>query len=263
MIASFWSNRNLIATMVKREVVGRYRGSVMGIGWSFFNPLLMLIIYTFVFSVVFKARWGIGNDESKTDFAIMLFVGIIIHGIFAECINRAPGLILGNVNYVKKVIFPLEVLPWIAMGSALFHAAISLIILLTVQLILNHNLPWTLIIIPLIILPLIFATMGVAWLLSSLGVFVRDIGQFTGILTMVLLFVSPIFYPISALPAKFRPILMANPLTFIIEQARAVLIFRQLPDWTGLCIYSLIALIVAWMGYAWFQKTRKGFADVI
>ncbi|MEI6610471.1 MAG: ABC transporter permease, partial [Deltaproteobacteria bacterium] len=116
MIASFWRNRSLIFSLAKREVVGRYRGSVMGISWSFFNPLLMLAIYTFVFSVAFKARWGIAPQESKIDFAIMLFIGMIIHGLFAESINRAPGLILSNVNFVKKVIFPLEILPWVAFG---------------------------------------------------------------------------------------------------------------------------------------------------
>ena len=125
MAASVWRNRSLIVAMVKREVVGRYRGSIMGLAWSFFSPLLMLMIYTFVFSVVFKARWGVGGEESKTDFAIILFVGMIVHGLFAECVNRAPALILSNVNYVKKVIFPLEILPWVAFGSALFHTAIS------------------------------------------------------------------------------------------------------------------------------------------
>ena len=114
MVASLFCNRSLITTLVKREIVGRYRGSVMGMAWSFFNPLLMLVIYTFVFTVAFKARWGVGDEESKAEFAIILFAGLIVHGLFAECINRAPGLILSNVNYVKKVVFPLEVLPWVA-----------------------------------------------------------------------------------------------------------------------------------------------------
>jgi len=123
---SFWRNRELIWQLTRRQVIGRYRGSLLGLAWSFFNPILMLLVFTFVFSVVFKARWGIGTEEGKTDFAIILFVGMIIHGLFSDCINSAPGLILSNVNYVRKVVFPLEILPWIAMGSALFHAIVSL-----------------------------------------------------------------------------------------------------------------------------------------
>jgi lipopolysaccharide transport system permease protein len=249
--------------MTRREVVGRYRGSALGLAWSFFNPILMLVIYTFVFSTVFKARWGVGGGESKGNFAIILFVGMIVHGLFAECINRAPQLIISNVNYVKKVVFPLEILPWVAMGSALFHASISLVVLLTVQLILNFWLPWTAILFPLIMLPLVFATMGFAWFLAATGVFVRDIAQTTGIFTSVLLFISPVFYPISALPQKFQIILLLNPLTFIIEEARKVLIGGKLPDLAGLGLYCMISLLIAWAGFWWFQKTRRGFADVL
>jgi lipopolysaccharide transport system permease protein len=263
MATSLWRNRELIVQMTKREVLGRYRGSIMGLAWSFFNPLLMLTVYTFIFSVVFKARWGVSTAESKADFAIVLFVGIIIHGLFAECVNRAPGLILSNVNYVKKVIFPLEVLTWVTMGSALFHAAISLIILLTAQLMLNHYLPWTVIFFPLIMLPLIFAALGVAWLLSSLGVYVRDIGQFTGIFTTVLMFVSPVFYPVSALPKEYQGWLMLNPLSYILEEGRNTLLFGLMPDWPALILALLTSLLIAWGGFWWFQKTRRGFADVL
>jgi lipopolysaccharide transport system permease protein len=263
LFSSFLRNRQLIFQMARREVVGRYRGSVMGLAWSFFNPILMLVVYTFVFSTVFKARWSVGGEETQVDFAVMLFVGMIVHGLFAECVNRAPQLIIGNTSYVKKVVFPLETLPWIAMGSALFHTAISLVVLLAVQLILDARLPWTALLLPLVLLPLIFATMGFAWFLAATGVYVRDIGQTTGIFTTVLLFVSPVFYPITALPEKFQLALMFNPLTFIIEQAREVLIWGRLPDWTGLGIYSLASLAIAWAGFWWFQKTRRGFADVL
>jgi len=259
---SLWSHRDLIMQMTRREVVGRYRGSVMGLAWSFFNPILMLVVYTFVFSVVFKAKWGMG-DENKYSFAIALFVGMIVHGLFAEMVNRAPGLILSNVNYVKKVIFPLEILPVIGMGAALFHTLISLVVLLAAILLINGSLAWTALFFPLIILPLLIATLGVAWFLASLGVFVRDVGQTVGIFTTVLMFISPVFYPISALPEKFQIWLMLNPLTFIIEQSRAVMIFGKLPDWAGLGIYTAASLAMAWAGYWWFQKTRKGFADVL
>ncbi|MCR4305168.1 MAG: ABC transporter permease [Gallionella sp.] len=260
---SVWQHRDLILQMARREVVGRYRGSIMGIAWSFFNPILMLVVYTFVFSVVFKARWGTGADENQTTFAIVLFVGLIVYGLFSEMVNRAPALILSNVNYVKKVIFPLEILPIIALGAALFHALISLGVLLLAILLINGSLAWTAIFFPLIILPLLIATLGVAWFLASLGVFVRDVGQTVGIFTTVLMFLSPLFYPISSLPEKFQIWLMLNPLTFVIEQSRAVMIFGKLPDWGGLGIYAVASLLIAWTGYWWFQKTRKGFADVL
>jgi len=263
MIASFWRNRELIWQMTRREVVGRYKGSVMGLAWSFLNPVFMLVVYTFVFSVVFKARWGVGGDESKTQFAVVLFVGMIVHGLFAEVLNRAPGLILGNVNYVKKVVFPLEILPAISMGAALFHTLVSLFVLLIAFVVFNGFLHWTVIFIPLVLLPLVIFTLGLAWMLVSIGVYIRDIGQTIGIFTTVMLFVSPVFFPITALPARIQPWMMANPLTFIIEQARDVLIWGALPNWQGLGFYTLAATFVAWAGYVWFQKTRKGFADVL
>ncbi len=263
MAASLWRNRSLIAALVKREVIGRYRGSIMGIAWSFFNPLLMLVIYTFVFSVVFKARWGIGSEESKTDFAIILFVGMIVHGLFAECVNRAPALILSNVNYVKKVIFPLEILPWVAFGSALFHTGVSIGVLLVAQLILSHQIPWTAILFPFVLLPLVFIAMGFAWFLAAFGVFVRDVSQITGMLTTILLFISPVFYPLSALPEKYQNWLQLNPLAYIIEEGRKVLVFGQVPNMEHWGIMMAGGTLIAWTGFAWFQKTRKGFADVL
>lgn len=260
---SLWRNRQLIVQMTKREVVGRYKGSAMGLAWSFFNPVFMLAVYTFVFSVVFKARWGLGGEESKTQFAVVLFVGMIVHGLFAEVLNRAPGLILGNTNYVKKVVFPLEILPVISMGAALFHSVVSLAVLLTAFALFNGYLHWTAVFTPLVLLPLVILTIGLAWMLASLGVFLRDVAQTIGIVTMVMMFLAPVFYPVTALPEQYRPWLMANPLTFIIEQAREVLVWGRLPDWAGLGIYTLVATVVAWAGYAWFQKTRKGFADVL
>ncbi|MGB7815446.1 MAG: ABC transporter permease [Methylotenera sp.] len=261
--ASFIRNRVLIVQMAKREVLGRYRGSIIGLGWSFFNPLLMLSVYTFFFSFVFKSRWGNAQDAGHADFAIVLFVGLIIHGLFAECINRAPALINSNVSYVKKVVFPLEVFPWIAMGSALFHAGISAFVLLALQLIIVGTLPWTVIFFPLVVVPLILVTLGFAWFLAATGVFVRDIGQTTGLVTSVLLFVSPVFYPISTLPHKMQLIVMLNPLTLIIEESRKILLFGEMPNWTALGIYSLAGMAIAWAGFWWFQKTRKAFADVL
>ena len=258
---SLWRNRQLIVQMTKREVVGRYKGSVMGLAWSFFNPVFMLVVYTFVFSVIFKSRWG--GDESRTLFALVLFVGMIVLGLFSEVVNRAPSIILANVNYVKKVVFPIEVLPVIAMGAALFHTLISLSVLLIAFLLFNGFLHWTVIFTPLILLPLVIMTLGISWMLAAIGVFLRDVSQTIGLITTVLMFLSPVFYPVTAVPERFRPFIMANPLTFIIEQAREVVIWGHLPNWIGLGAYTLVATVIAWTGYYLFQKTRKGFADVL
>jgi len=264
LAASLYRNRQLIAQMIRREVVGRYKGSAMGLAWSFFNPVFMLVVYTFVFSEVFKARWnGIGDEESKTMFAMILFVGMIVLGLFGEVINRAPGLILSNVNYVKKVVFPIEILPVVALGAALFHSLISLGVLVAAFALFNGYLHGTVLLLPLVLLPLVVLVTGLAWMLASLGVFLRDVGQTTGIITTVLTFLSPVFYPVTAVPERFRPFIMANPLTFIIEQAREVVILGHWPDWTGLGVYTVAAVLLAWAGFAWFQKTRKGFADVL
>ncbi|QFY41417.1 ABC transporter permease [Candidatus Methylospira mobilis] len=262
LFRSLWRNRQLIIQMTKRDVVGRYKGSVLGLAWSFFNPLFMLAIYTFVFSEIFKSRWG-GGDESKTQFAVVLFVGMIVLGLFGEVLNRAPGLIVTNDNYVKKVVFPLEILPVVSMGTALFHSLISLGVLLAAFGLFNGYMPWTAVFIPLVFLPLVIFTLGLSWMLASLGVFLRDVGQTIGIITNLMMFLSPVFYPVNAVPEWFRPFIMANPLTYIIEQAREVLIWGHPPGWLGLGVYTLVAASVAWAGYAWFQKTRKGFADVL
>jgi lipopolysaccharide transport system permease protein len=263
LIRSLRKNWQLINQMVKREVVGRYKGSFFGLAWSFLNPILMLAIYTFVFSVVFKAKWGTNSDEGKVQFALVLFVGLIIFNLFSEAINRAPSLILGNVNYVKKVVFPLEILPVISIGSSLLHALINLFVLMITITIFNGYFNWATILIPLILLPLAFLILGLSWILASLGVYVRDVGQTTGLLTSALLFLSPVFYSIDTLPPRFQFWMMLNPLSFIIEQARVVLIQGQIPNWSQLGMYTGGALIFMWCGYAWFQRTRKGFADVL
>jgi lipopolysaccharide transport system permease protein len=262
LATSLWMHRTLTYQLAKREVVGRYRGSIAGLAWSFFNPLLMLAVYTFVFSVVFKARWG-GVEGSKGGFAIVLFVGVLVHGVFAECLNRAPTLILANTNYVKRVMFPLEILPMVAMYSALFHAMVSLLVLLIAQMFVMGGVPWTAILLPLVLAPLVFTTVGVAWIFAAFGVYLRDIGQMTAIITTVALFLSPVFYPVTALPEKYRPLFMMNPLTFIIEQAREVMLWGRLPNWSGLALYLLSSLVVAWIGFWTFQKMRRGFADVL
>lgn len=262
MFASFWRHRELIKVSARREVLGRYRGSMMGILWSFFNPLFMLTVYTFVFSEVFKARWTAGS-ESKTEFALVLFAGLMVFNLFSECINRAPGLILSNVNYVKKVVYPLEILPSVAALSALFHGLISLGVWLVAYLVLFGIPHVTTLYLPLVIFPFLLFILGLSWILASLGVFLRDVAQFIGIVTTVLMFMSPIFYPATALPEGYRYLLYFNPLTPIIELTRDVLYWGKAPDGAMLCLVWAVGGAIAWLGFAWFQKTRKGFADVI
>lgn len=262
LVASLWSNYSLTAELVKREIIGRYRGSMLGILWSFFNPLFLLVVYTFVFGVIFKSRWNPGSD-SKTEFALVLFAGLLIFNLFAECVNRAPGLVLANPNYVKKVVFPLEILPWIAIGSAFFHTLISLVVWLIFYLAF-FGLPHpTALLLPIILVPLVLLTMGISWFLASLGVYLRDVSQFIGIVTTVLMFLSPTFYPLSAIPPEYRPFLMLNPVTPAIEIARDLLVWGRLPNLFALGAYYMSAVVVAWLGFAWFQKTRRGFADVL
>lgn len=262
MVKTLWRNRGLAGAMIRREVIGRYRGSYLGILWSFFNPVFMLTVYTFVFSVIFKSRWGTASG-SKTEFALILFAGLIIFNLFAECLGRAPTLILSNVNYVKKVVFPLEILPWIALGSALFHTVISIIVWLVAYLILFGIPHATVFLLPLVLLPLLMLIMGLTWGLASLGVYMRDVSQVIGICITVLMFLSPIFYPASALPEQYRTLLMLNPLTPAIEQARDVMFWGRAPDFGALALFSGATLLVAWTGFFWFQKTRKGFSDVL
>ena len=224
----------------------------------------MLAVYTFVFGLVFKVRLDQADtSDNKFEFALYLFSGLIVFNLFSECISRAPGLILANANYVKKVIFPLEILPWITLGAALFHMSISFLVLSLFLLAIGQTISWVTLFLPIIILPLLLLIMGLSWLLASIGVFVRDIGQLIGIMLTMLLFLSPVFYPASALPESVRGYLFLNPLTFIIEQVRDLLIGGKYPDWFGLGLYYGVALIVFCLGFVWFEKTRKGFADVL
>ncbi len=261
-ISSLQHNFRLILRMIMREIIGRYRGSFLGLLWSFVTPVLMLAIYTFVFSFVFKARWG-QEHADQYEFALILFTGLIVYNLFSECIAHAPGLILSNVNYVKKVIFPLEILPWVSLGSALFHAMTSFFVLLVFLFLKGHHFSYTALWIPVIVLPFLLLIMGLSWFLAATGVFVRDIGQVITMALTVLLFMSPIFYPLTALPEPIRPYLFLNPITLIVEQVRAVLIWGVQPNWINMGYYSLVSIMTAWMGWTWFNKTRKGFADVL
>lgn len=261
--AAVWRHHDLLKQLIRRDVVGRYRGSFLGVFWSLFNPLLSLAVYTFAFGVVFRTRWAGGQTGSLFEFAVMLFAGLIVFGIFSECVTRAPGIVLANPNFVKKIVFPLEVLPVMLLGSAVFHATASFAVLLLGIALAYGGIHWTVIFFPLVLVPVALLCLGAGWILASLGVFVRDIAQAIGIFTSALLFVSPIFYPVSALPPAIRPWILLNPLSFPIEQARNVLVLGHLPDWGGLLMYGIGGLIFAAVGYWWFQRTKRAFADVM
>jgi len=262
MFDSLWTHRELVWQLTRREVLGRYRGSLFGVAWAVGNPLLMLAVYTLVFGYIFRARWGVGVDTTG-EFALVLFCGLTVFGIFSEVVSRAPALILSNPNYVKKVLFPIDCLPWVLLGAALFHAIASLAVLLLANLVLRGALYWTVVLLPLVLLPLLLFAVGLAWVLASLGVYLRDIGHLVNALVTVLLFLSPVFYPASSLPEPARRLLMLNPLTAVLESSRAVLLWGQSPDWLLLLPCTVAGGVVAWLGWLWFDRTRTGFADVL
>ncbi len=263
LLRNMWRNRDLIAQFTRRDIEGRYRGSFLGLLWSFVNPLIQLLIYTFVFGFVFNARWPNARSDNLAEFAMTLFCGITAFNIFGECVGRASGLVLGVPNYVKKVVFPLEILSVSSLGAALFHGLISLGILLVGNLLVSGTLQWTIVLLPLVALPLIFLCLGLSWFLSSLGIFVRDIGYTVTLVLQVLLFTSPIFFPIERIPEPFQTIMRINPLSSIVENFRRVLLWGMLPSWIGLGLWTFATVVVMILGYAWFMKTKKAFADVI
>jgi lipopolysaccharide transport system permease protein len=262
IFGNLWKHRELIRTFAKREVISKYKGSFLGSMWSFINPLLMLIVYTFVFSEIFNAKWNTASN-SKVEFAIIIFCGLITFSIFGDVISRSPYLILGNANYVKKVVFPLEILPVVALGSAVINSLISLAILILCIGIFMHMVHWTLVFIPLVLSPLMLLSVGLGWFLSSLGVYLRDIAQIVTVAVQALMLLSPIMYPATLIPKDLRFLYYLNPIGYVVEDMRKIIIWGELPDWNSLCIEVLIGLIVFYIGYVWFQKTRSGFSDVI
>ena len=265
MVASLFGNRTLIARMTRREVIARYRGSFVGLAWSFFNPILLLVVYTLVFSWIFQFRWGDDRFGADGDgnLAIMIFSGMIVHALFSESFIRSPELITGNSNFVKRVVFPLEILPWVTMGAGVFHLLVSLSVLIAAQALVSGQVHLTVVLIPLALLPLVLFTMGISWFFASAGVYFRDLAQASGIISTMMLFLSPVFYPLSAVPEGSRDFFYLNPLTYMIELIRDLVVFGQLPTWPFYAAYFLCGTVVACLGFMWFQKTRRGFADVL
>ncbi|MEZ2419356.1 ABC transporter permease [Luteibacter sp. RCC_6_2] len=259
--ALLW-HRTLVWELSKRDVLGRYRGASFGLLWALISPFLVLAVYTFAFGFVMKNKWP-QVEGGETHFSIILFVALIVHGLFAECLTRAPGLVVSQPNFVKKVIFPLQILPWPMLLSALFHAFMNLLVFMLLRLCMEGTIAWTIILFPLVILPLAMLSLGIAWGLAALGVYLRDIGQITGVLSTALLFMSSAMIPLTSVPEAYRIWFRLNPLTFIIDQAREVCLWQHMPDWQGLGIYAVIGLGVMYAGYAWFASTQRGFADVL
>ena len=251
----------LVFGMVRRDVLGRYRESLFGLIWSIISPLLMLAVYTLAFHGLFGARWP--GADSSSGFAMMAFVGLILHGLLAEALIRAPTAISGQANFVKKLVFPLTVLPMVPLGSALFHAVISLSVLVVFALISGTPLHWTALLIPIVLLPYMLGLCGLAWASAAIGVYIRDIVQLGALVSTAFMFLSPVFYPMSMIPPKYAGLIALNPLTFVIESVRGLMFEGVIPDPWRLAIYTICAALFAGLGLLIFRRLRPGFGDVL
>ena len=258
-----WRHRSLLVQMTRRGVEQRYRGSALGLVWSFVQPLMMLSVYTFVFSVVFKARWGVDVGGGKGAFAVIMFCGMAMFNLFSETVTNSCSCVCENPNFVKKVIFPLEILPLVqALVTFVLGAAWFILLFFGAWLILGR-LSGTMLLLPVVMAPLFVFTLGVSYFVASFGVYVRDTKYLVTVVTQILFFGTPIFYPLQAVPERFQVFLRMNPLTVYIEQARNVFLYGQLPDWTFLGLAALVSVVVLQLCYFFFVKTKKGFADVL
>lgn len=260
---SLAARRGLLVQLTARDLAVRYRSSVLGLFWILGQPLLQLAVYGFVFRIVLRSRSGItlGNG-TEAPFGIVLFLGLLLHSVLAETLARSPTLITSNVSYVKRVIFPLEVLPLVGVASSLVNVAVGVAIVLVATGVLAGGLPLSVLLLPLPVLLLALMAVGVGWLLSALGVFFRDLGQLATTLSSILLFTAPICYPVDAVPERFRPLLLFNPLTVPVECARTLL-FGGAIQWNALAAYALCAGIAAVLGLFLFLRMRRGFADAV
>ena len=262
-LAHPWRHRALIRILTWRDISGRYRGSLMGSAWSLLTPLLMLAVFTFVFGVVAPTRWPGAEEQGMGMFALRLLSGMVVHGLLSELLQRAPALVTAQPNYVTKVVFPLEVLGWVALLTGLFHTAMALLVLIMLNGALGTGLSLTLLALPLVLVPYALLLLGIAWILAALGVYLRDLAQVIGPLVMASMFLGPVFYPREAMPAAIQPWLAWNPITVPVEQVRRVLFEAQWPQWDILAQYALVAIGVYLLGLWAFERLKKGFADVL
>jgi lipopolysaccharide transport system permease protein len=263
IIRHLWRHGNLIKQLTRREIFMRYKGSFLGFAWAFIHPLMMLTVYTFIFSVIFQAKWGVTSDEGRLGFALALFTGILTFNIVGEVANASPHLIIHHPNYVKKVIFPLEILPVVHLLSTLAHALLGMGILTLGFAFTSYRLNGTLLMLPLVWLPVIFTSLGLGYFLSSLGVFIRDLGPSVGVLVNMLLFLSPIFFPISSVPESLKIYCQMNPIAIFVEDARRVVLWGQYPDWPWFFAGAGFSLILFVLGFIWFMRSKSAFADVM
>lgn len=264
--AARWS---LVKRLTFREIGAKYKGSVLGVLWSLVTPLLLLAVYAFVFGQVFGARWGPAGTAGGAggtplgQYAIVLFVGLTTFQLFSEAVTRAPTVIAGHKNFVKKVVFPLEVLPLVLVGTALFQYTVSLAVILVAVMVSAGGLHPHVLWLPVILAPFLVLLTGLCWVLAALGPYLRDIAQVVGTAVSALLFLSPVFYSRESLPEPGRSLFLLNPLTVPVEESRKVLLWGQAPDPVALCAYGFVALVIAAAGYLLFSTVRRGFADVV
>jgi len=261
-IKSLIKNGELCYMLTKREIQSRYKGSFLGVGWATLNPIFMLTVYTIVFSQIFKTRWGSESGNSMV-FAVNLFAGLIVFNLFSECFNRAPTLLTTNPNYIKKIRFPIEILGVLTVGSSLFQASISVVILIIAMAASGITLQITIFLLPLIMAPMILAVLGLTWILSILGVYFKDIGQLTPVITSALMFLSPIFYPSSALPEKLAWIGIINPLRVAIEETRKVLITGDYPNIHLLVVCWIISICLCEVTYRLTKAKQSELGDYL
>lgn len=257
---SLWRNRRLLFELSKREVRSRYHGSVAGVLWSLLQPALTLALYTFVFALVLQVRWP-GTGGGTVHYVLVLFAGLMLFNLLSEILNRAPSLLISHSNYVKRVVFPLELLPVASALGVLVHVLMQLLVWLLALCVVTGSPHWNMLWAPLLMLPLFVLAVGLSWLLAGASVFLRDLVQIVPLLSAALVFLAPVFYPLSAVPERMRGWIACNPLSFVVEQLRAVVIDGQTPHglpWIG---YAALSLLVGWLGYAAFQRMRPGWAD--
>jgi lipopolysaccharide transport system permease protein len=259
ILSDIWRHRYLLGQLVKRDVLLRYRGAMFGVLWIFLSPLLMLGIFSFIFGQVFQARWP--QQDSGMPFWLLLYSGLIVFNVFSETISRAPTSVRGYPSFVKKIIFPLHILPVVPLGAALVHGAFNFFILFSV-LAWTNNLHSQIFLFPLLSLPVVLLALGFSWFVAAWGVFIKDMTQIVPMLVQMLLFLSPVFYPVSAVPEVLHTIYSHNPLGAVIEAGRAATLGVPIP-WAPWVVALGAGLAAAILGYAFFQHSREEFADAI
>jgi len=258
-----WVNRSLLWQFTLRNVELRHKGSHLGLIWSFLNPLLMLGLYVLVFSYIFNSTFGVIPNETKTEYALGIFLGLTVFNIVAETLGNSPTLIVGNANFVKKVVFPLEILPAASVGAALFHTCISLGLAILGILVFGPGLGMSALWLPVVVVPLIFLCLGLSWFFAALGVFFRDVGQMMQFLTMSLMYASAVFYSAQKIPANAWFIMRFNPVLLAVEMTRNSVLWQRPLNPTHLIYLYGVSIGVCWLGHAAFRKMKPAFADVL